>query len=371
MAQTPPPGVTVSQALQPEIVNYDPYDGRIQAGQTADVRPRVRGHLVKIDFEDGEIVKKNAVLFEIDPRQYKAALDAANALQSAADAGFQLAKKEYNRTSRLAPVGAASAEDVDVAMAKVEVCKADQLKAKAAVEQATLDLGFTKVGAPIAGRTSRALVDVGNLVNAGGGETLLTTITSVDPMYVYFDVDEPSMKRYREEYRKKDGSEPSLKDLKIPVEVALEGDKGYPYHGFINFAENKVNANTGTIQVRGELPNPTRMLTAGMRALVRVPIGERHKVLMVTERAVGNDQGQKFLYVVNDQGVVERRDVELGRVRDGMQIITSGLNADDWVIVNGIQRVRDAMKVEAKRGPMPGAEAFAAESATKKSEKGK
>jgi multidrug efflux system membrane fusion protein len=201
---------------------------------------------------------------------------------------------------------------------------------------------------------------VGNLVSAGG-ETVLTTITSVDPMFVYFDVDERALLRYQRIFRKDpsdaSGPQPTVKDLKIPVNVALEGEEGYPHHGVIDFADNQVNPSTGTIQVRGVLPNPKRILTAGMRARVRVPIGAPHKSLLVTERAVGNDQGRKFLYVVNAQDVVERRDVKLDRVYDGLQVIKEGLKPDDWVIVNGIQRVRDAMKVEPKRSPMPGATA--------------
>jgi RND family efflux transporter MFP subunit len=195
---------------------------------------------------------------------------------------------------------------------------------------------------------------VGNLISAGA-DTTLTTITSVDPMQVYFDVDERAMLRYKNLYRKGDASEQvTVKDLKIPVEVALEGEDGYPHHGVLDFSDNRVNPSTGTIQVRGVLPNPKRVLEAGMRARVRVPIGDPHKAVLVTERAVGNDQGQKFLYVVNGQDVVERRDVKLGRLADGMQVISDGLKPDDWVIVNGIQRARDAMKVAPKKAPMPG-----------------
>jgi RND family efflux transporter MFP subunit len=180
-------------------------------------------------------------------------------------------------------------------------------------------------------------------------------------MYVYFDVDERGMLRYRRTFGKdtaeEGGARPTTKDLKIPVAVGLEGEDGYPHQGMLDFVDNRVNPKTGTYQVRGVLPNPKRTLDAGMRARVRIPIGDPHKAVMVTERAVGNDQGRKFLYVVNDQDVVERRDVKLDRVVDGLQVIKDGLKPDDWVIVNGIQRVRDAMKVAPKRSPMPGAAA--------------
>jgi RND family efflux transporter MFP subunit len=201
-------------------------------------------------------------------------------------------------------------------------------------------------------------VDIGNLVNAGGGDTLLTTLVSVDPMYVYFDVDERSMLRYRRSFRKRDQAnapQPPIKELKIPVLVALEGEEGYPHKGVIDFADNRVNPTTGTIQVRGVLANTSRLLEDGMRARVRVPVSDPYKAVMVTERAIGTDQGRKYVYVVNEQNVVERRDVVLDRLIDGMQVIRKGLKPGEWVVVNGIQRVRDGLKVDAKRGPMPGA----------------
>jgi RND family efflux transporter MFP subunit len=361
VAETPPPPVSVSQPVARQVVDRDDYEGRIAAVDTVEVRARVRGHLIKVDFQDGQLVDEGALLFEIDPRTYKAALDAANAQQAGADATLALTNKEYSRTEGLVRSNAATREELDVWTAKRAVATADRLKAIAAVEEAQLDLDFTKVTAPIRGKTSRTQVTVGNLINAGGGETLLTTIASVDPMYVYFDVDERALLHYRRVFRKGDvadgGAQPSVKDLKIPVEVGLEGEDGYPHHGVIDFADNKVNPSTGTIQVRGVLPNDKRILDAGMRARVRVPIGDPHDTLMVTERAVGNDQGRKFVYVVNDQGVAQRRDVQLGRVVDGLQIITDGLKPGDWVVVNGIQRVRDAMTVDPKRVPMPGAPA--------------
>ncbi len=212
---------------------------------------------------------------------------------------------------------AASQEELDVWTAKQAVAAAERLKAIAAVEQATLQLGFTKVTAPIAGKTSRTQVTVGNLVNAGGGETLLTTITSVDPMYVYFDVDERSLLRYRREFRKdKAESRGRTPDqgTEDPGRCRPGSEEGSPHKGVIDFADNQVNASTGTMQVRGVLPNTDRILDAGMRAHVRVPVSDPHKVLMVTERAIGTDQGRKFVYVVNDQDVVERRDVKLGRL---------------------------------------------------------
>jgi multidrug efflux system membrane fusion protein len=361
VAETPPPPVTVSQPRPGEIIDQDDYEGRIDAVKTEPVRARVRGYLDKINFEDGQMIKKGDLLFEIDPRPYKAALDATEAQKAAAEAALKFAKAEYDRTRKLVSTNAASREELEVWTAKQAIATADVQKAEASIEQAKLDLDFTKITAFIDGKISRTQVTEGNLINAGGGETLLTTIVSVDPMYLYFDVDERALLRYRKEFRKDKADdkspEPSLKELNIPVSVSLEGEEDYPHKGVLDFADNKVNPSTGTIQVRGVLPNPKRILDAGMRARVRIPVSNPHKALLVTERAVGNDQGRKFLYVVNDQNVVERRDVKLGRVIDGLQVIREGLKPDDWVIVNGIQRVRDAMKVDPKRGPMPGAAA--------------
>jgi RND family efflux transporter MFP subunit len=303
------------------------------------------------------MVKEGDVLFDIDPRTYHAAVVAAEAQIKAAEAKLKQAQAEVKRNEPLVASGATTRAEFEKFVADADVAAAAVEVSKAAAEAARLDLGFTKVGSPVNGKVSRSQVTVGNLVNAGGGETLLTTITSVDPMQVYFDVDERSLLRYRQQFRKDSaaaGEQTPFKNLKIPVSVGLDGEDGFPHQGVLDFADNRVNPSTGTIQVRGVLPNPKRTLDAGMRARVRIPVGAAHKALLVTERAIGNDQGRKFLYVVNDQDVVERRDVKLDRVSDGMQVIKDGLKAEDWVIVNGIQRVRDAMKVAPKRSPMPG-----------------
>ena len=357
MTETPPPPVTVSQPVVREVVDFDHYEGHIAALKTVEVRARVRGHLFKIHFKDGAIVKKGDLLYEIDDRPAKAELDAAKAQESAADASLEFAKAEYNRTRILYAKGATSREDLESWIAKQGVSKGELLKAKASVERAELELKYTQIRAEMDGKLSRTQVDEGNLVNAGGGETLLTTLVSIDPIHVYFDVDERSMIAYRNKYRKESNPispEPPVKDLHIPVYVALEGEEGYPHSGEIDFADNQVKAGTGTIEVRGILSNARRIFEHNMRARVRVPIGDPHKVVLVTERAIANDQGKKFVYVVNEQNSVRRRDVELGRLFDGLQVIQQGVRPDEWVIVNGIQRVREGMKAEPNRIPMPG-----------------
>ncbi len=358
VAETPPPPVSISQPVVRKIIDFDDYEGRITAAKRVEVRARVRGHLIKVHFQAGAVVKEGEPLYEIDPRPAKASLDAAKAQEKAAEASLQFAKAEYNRTRTLVTKDAASREELETWVAKQAIAKGESLKAQAAVEQAQLDLDFTRITAPIDGKLSRTLVDEGNLVNAGGGETLLTTLVSIDPIYVYFNVDERSLIRYREQFRKEakpDEPRPPIKELHIPVHVALEGDEGYPHKGEIDFADNKVNPSTGTIQARGVLSNARRIFEDGMRARVRIPFGDAHTAVMVTERAVGNDQGRKFVYVVNDENTVQRRDVELGRLADGLQVVEQGLKPGEWVVVNGIQRVRDGMKAEPNRVPMPGA----------------
>lgn len=370
VVETPPPPVAVSKPITREVIDQDDYEGRIEAVDTVEVRARVRGHLLKVNFEDGQMVKKGDVLFEIDPRSYQATLDAANAQLKAAEAALQLATVETDRTEKLVEKRAASREELDVWKAKQATAAADVLKAKADIEQAQLDLDFTKVIAEIDGKIGRALVTVGNLVNTLGSDTLLTTITSIEPMYVYFDVDERSLLRYQNQFREapQNGEAPTLKELKIPVHVALDNDEDFPHQGVVDFADNHVNPSTGTIQVRGVLPNPKRILGSGMRARVRVPVSDPYQSLLITERAVGTDQGHKYVYVVGDDNVAHRRDVTLGRLYDGMVVVAEGLKADEPVIVNGILRVRDGMKVQPQSVPMPGAAAEVAASANRTSE---
>jgi membrane fusion protein, multidrug efflux system len=358
VVDAPSPPVTISHPIVRKVVDQDDYEGRIVAGQKVEIRARVRGHLIEVKFRAGDVVKKDDLLYEIDPRPSKAALAGAKAQEKAAEAGLKFARAEYNRERSLLPSGATSREEVELRAAKYEVANGEVLKAKAAVEQAQLDVDFCKITAPLDGKLSKTLVDVGNLVNAGGGETLLTTLTTVDPMYVEFKVDERSFRRYRESHRKdtkEKGPQPSLKELKIPVYVALEGEESYPHEGLLEFADNKIDPSTGTILVRGVLSNEERIYEDGMRARVRVPVSDPHKVTMVIERAIGNDQGKRFLYVVNAQDTVERRDVTLGRLIDGLQVIEDGVKSDERIIVNGIQRVRDGMKVQPHQAPMPGA----------------
>jgi multidrug efflux system membrane fusion protein len=365
VTEAPPPPVTISEVVVRKVIPQDTFDGRIAAAEKVEVRSRARGELIKVNFEDGQIIKPGHLLYEIDPRTYQAAVEAAEAQREAATTGREYAKSEYARVRKLVPKGAASREELETWYAKQLVARAEEKKALAAIEEAKLNLSFTKITAPgkdhkppLLWKVSRTQVDEGNLVNAGGGDQLLTTLVSLDPMYVYFNVDERSLMNYRRSYEKehKAGTRrPPVKDLKIPVYVGLEGEEGYPHRGVLDYADNQINPSTGTIEVRGVLDNSRRIFDDGMRARVRIPISEPHKALLITERAIASDQGQKYVYVVNKDNIVERRDVTLGPLIDGLQVVTEGLKPGEFVIVNGILRVRDGMKVEPHRTAMPGA----------------
>jgi RND family efflux transporter MFP subunit len=301
------------------------------------------------------------LLFTLDARTYEAALAVAEAKKANAQANLDLATSEHERNYELYRSGkAASARDVEVWLAKKGIALAELQQTEAEIDRAKLDLEFARIRAPISGRISRPLVTKGNLVNAGGGDTLLTTIVSVDPIYVYFDVDERSLALYRERRAKEVDESEKGKPPVIPVYLGLvtDGDR-FPREGVIDFAETRLNPSTGTIRVRGVFANKDGRLTPGMFARVKLPVGEKYKGLLVTDQAVGIDQGQKYLLVVNSQNKVEYRPVEVkpGSLDGDLRIFRLGddlkLRPGEWVIVNGVQRVRPGIVVQPERVPMP------------------
>jgi RND family efflux transporter MFP subunit len=349
VASLPPPPVSVAAPLEREVVDFDEYTGRITAVEEVEVRARVRGYLVKVNFTEGVEVKQGDVLFEIDPRPFQAELDAAKGQVAQWEAKLARAEADVTRNERLLPKGAASQKDLDTAIAERGEARAAIQSARAAVERAALDVEFAKVTAPISGRVSRAYVTRGNMVTAGGSDaTLLTTIVALDPVYVYFDVDERALLRYQQEVRRQGGGSErpaTVREAKIPVQLGLAAESGLPHQGVIDFANNQVNAQTGTIQVRGVFANANRLFTPGLFARVRISIGDKYQAVLVPERAIGTDQGQKYLLAVNDKNVVEYRAVKMGRLHDGLRVIQEGLKPGELVIVNGIQRARPGLTV--------------------------
>lgn len=354
----PPPEVAVSHPELREMSEFFTTTGRTAAVEKVEIRARVSGYLVKVDFTDGDDVTAGQVLFEIDPRPYEAAVLSAEGARARWQAALAKAKSDVERLSRLAPRGAASAADVEGAIANRDTALAEIKSASAALENAKLNLEFTRVRSPIGGRVSRAELTVGNLVEAGaGGSPPLTTVVSVSPVYVYFDVDEATLLRARTESRR--DVEPShVKDANIPVEIGLTGQDGYPLRGVLDFVDNRVDPSTGTIKVRAVLDNPGQVLSPGMFVRVRLPIERPAPRVLVNARAIGTDQGAKYVLVVNDHDVVEQRRVVLGPTADdGLRVVREGLAPDDWVIVSGLQRVRPGQTVRPR--PMASAPAAA------------
>ncbi len=350
-APSPPPEVTASQPVAREITDQLTFTGRTDSPQTVDIRARVSGYLEKIHFEDGQEVKAGAPLFEIDPRPFDASLGQAKAGLARAEAVLTQATSLVERNTGLRKQNAVSQQDLEISIADKGTAEASKAAALQQIVKAELDVEFAKIKAPIDGRVSKANIAVGNLISPGDGSQPLTTIVSVDPIYVYFDVDEPSLLRYRD-VLKKNGQALKfnhVKELKLPVEVALADETGYPHVGTLDFLDNRVNPATGTIRARASLPNADRSLLPGLFVRVRLPIGAPHKELLVVERAIGTDQNLRYVLIVNDQDEVERRDVTLGSLNDGQRVLATGVTAKDWIIVNGIQRARPGLKVKPQK----------------------
>ncbi|MBN9522308.1 efflux RND transporter periplasmic adaptor subunit [bacterium] len=349
-----PVTVTVSQPVERDITDSVEFTARTAAVDSVEVRAHVWGYLQKVNFKEGELVREGDVLFEIDPRPYEALLSQAKAKVRQSEAQLKLDEAEHQRQLNAYRAGAGSKSDLDKAVAAQDVDRANIAADQALVAARQLDLDYTKVTAPVGGRVSRYVVTTGNLVQAGdqNGGTLLTTIVSVNPMYAFFDVDEATALRVRQLAR--EGKSASPRDGGYPVCLGLVNETGFPHHGTINFVENQVNPKTGTIRVRGVFPNPYQVLLPGLFGRVRTPIGRPHKGLLVSDRAIDADQGQKILYVVNDQNEVTSRPVRVGALHDGLREITDGLKAGERVIVTGLQQVRSGATVEPKLVPMPG-----------------
>ncbi|HJT76148.1 MAG TPA: efflux RND transporter periplasmic adaptor subunit [Gemmataceae bacterium] len=352
-----PPNVTVSYPLQQTITDYGEYTGRTAAVDAVQIRARVSGYLDKINFTEGAEVKRGEVLYEIDPRPYKAALDQAQAQVRLQQAQRTYQEAVYRRNVRLQKEGqAVSLEDVQQSLAQRNTTQAQVEAAQAAAETAELNLGWTKVKAPIAGRIGRTLVTRGNLVAAD--QTLLTTLVSQDPMYAYFDVDEPTVLRVQALIR--EGKLPSVrqKGAHIPVFLGLADEPDYPHEGFLDFVSNQVEGTTATLQLRGVFANPMpstgpRLLSPGLFVRIRVAVSPPYPALLVVQDAVGTDQDLKFVYVLDDKNKVVRRDVTLGSEHGGMQVIQKGVGPEDRVLVNGLQHVHPGDVVNPQLVPMP------------------
>ena len=357
--EPPPPKVTVAKPLQQEVTDYLEFTGTTQAFEEVEVRARVAGFLQSMNFTPGTKVEKGELLFVIDPREYQAELNAANAELGSAEAQLKRAEIEFKRAEKLFKQKAGAETDVVKWRGQRDVARADVLRAKAKIEKADLDLSYTQVTAPITGRVGRNLVDLGNLV--GEREpTLLTTVTRYDPMYAYFNLNERDLLKVMAMNRNKiqekgiDPAEDPVSEADIPVFLELANEEGYPHQGELDFAESGVDEETGTLQLRGVFPNPgpAPVLIPGLFVSLRMPVDKRDNALLVTERAIGSDQGGRFLLAVNSENMVEKRPIRMGQLVDGLRVIEEGLQPDDSVVVNGLQRARPGAKVDPEQTDM-------------------
>jgi len=343
-----PPKVTVSRPVVRDVIEWDEYTGRLVAVESVEVRARVSGYLQSIHFNDGAIVKKGSLLFVIDPRPYQAELDKAAAELKLANARLDLAKSDSARAQRLLQVRAISEEEADTRASRQRETQEQLQAARAAVDTAKLNVEFTRITAPITGRISRKLVTQGNLINGGTAQsTLLTTIVSLDPIHCYIEADERAYLKYVRLAR--EGKRASSREARNPAYLALADETGFPHKGYIDFVDNRLDPNTGTMTGRAIFPNPDLTLTPGLFARVRIPGSGNYEALMIPDEAIGTDLSQKFVFVVNDQSIVEYRAVQLGPIISGLRVIREGLKPEDWVISKGIQRARANIKVDPER----------------------
>ncbi|MGE5688203.1 MAG: efflux RND transporter periplasmic adaptor subunit [Gemmatimonadota bacterium] len=348
----PPPAVTAAAVPEREVTDWDQFTGRLEAVDQVEIRPRVTGYIERVAFAEGKEVRKGDVLFEIDPRPYQAELARAEAQLAEARTGAELAAREVARARRLVAVQAISREEYDSRVSAQAQGDASVQAAEAAVRTARLNLDWTRVRSPIAGRVSRAEVTAGNLVLAGPPTaTLLTTVMSLDPVYVYFDADERTYLKYAGLAR--DGTRPSSRDVRTPIYLGLIDEDGqFPHKGYVDFVDNTVNPETGTIRARAVFSNKDHAFTPGLFARLKLEGSGQYRATLVVDRAVGTDQDKKFVLVVRPDSTVDYRSVQLGRLVDGLRVVTSGLKQGDEVVINGLQRVRPGMKVTPTLAPM-------------------
>ena len=349
----PPPQVSVAQVLVEDVELWDEFTGRIEAVETVDLRPRVSGYIDSIHYTEGQEVEKGDVLFTIDPRPYRAELERAEAELQRARARAELARSESARAEALAQSRSISREELDQRRSAAATAEADILAAQASAETARLNMAFTEVRAPIGGRTGRALVTSGNLVSEA---TPLTRIVALDRVHVHFHSDERAYLRY--EAMSRNGERESFRRSSFPVRVGLANDVGYPYRGEVDFVDNRLDAEAGTILTRAVLDNSEGRFAPGMYARVQLLAGSAENSLLIDDKAVLTDQDRKYVYVVDHEGRAMRRDVQLGRMIDGLRMVADGLEPTDQVVVNGAQRIFfPGMPVAAESVDMRGSDA--------------
>jgi multidrug efflux system membrane fusion protein len=347
-AAMPPPQVSVAQVVARPVTEFDEFTGRFEAVERVEIRPRVSGYISSVNFTEGSEVHKGDVLFVIDPRPYDADYKHAKAQLAQARTQLALAKSERERAVKLLAQHALSQEEFDTRSAGSEQADANVEASQAALDSAALNLTFTRVTAPIDGRISRAQITAGNLVTSG--QTLLTTLVSLDPIYVRFDGDEQAYLRYTKLAR--EGTRASSRDARNPVLVGLADEAGYPHQGVMVFVDNELDPTTGTIRGRARLDNHDRAFTPGLFARVKLMGNGTYDALLINDSAVGTDQTVKYVLVVGAGNKVEYRPVKLGPIIDGLRVVREGLSSGETIVVNGLQRVRPGSPVTPQRVAM-------------------
>lgn len=350
------PQVSVAQVVYERITEWDEFTGRLQAPQTVNLMPRVSGYIEQVHFNEGALVQKGDVLVQIDPRPFAAEVARLNAELQSAQSAAALADNEYNRAEKLSSQRAISAELLDSRLARKQQTAATVASVKAALQRAELDLSYTRITAPISGRVSYALVTAGNYVNAG--QSQLTSLVSTDKMYAYFDVDEQSYLKYAS--LADAGKRADTRDASAnPVYMALASDSAYHHTGSIDFVDNRVNEQTGTIRIRASFANSDNDLLPGLFARIKLVGSDSYDGILIDEKAVGTDLNNKYVLVVNADNQLEYRAVKLGEKVNGLRIVREGLAATDRIVVNGLQRVMPNMQIDPKMVDMASAEQLA------------
>lgn len=339
----PPPEVTVARPEKRAVTETMSFTGNLQAVRTAELVARVPGFLEKVMFQDGQDVRENDLLFVIEQAPYRATVVGAEAGLQKAEAELAQAKITTARLQQAARTGAVSRQQLDEAEAREQVAQGQVLAMQAALDQARIDLGYTEIRAPFSGRIGRRLIDPGNFVGAGGAPTTLATLDQLKPIYAFFNIDERSVLRIKQLQR--DRGAPNYRERPVPVSIGLQTEQDFPHSGQIDFVASGIDPNTGTLQVRAIFANTDGSLLPGAFVRIRIPVGERDGMLLVPQLALGTNQAGRYVLIVNDEGVVEQRTVATGPREGQMQVVESGLTADDWVVINGIQRARPGARV--------------------------